>query len=271
MKTISFIIPVYNEERRLLKTFTALRELNLPADLKIEEIIFVDDGSTDYTVSILNYLISCIKESSLYLKHNTQYKILNYEANQGKGYAIRQGMLEAKSDYALFFDADMSTPMNELRRFMPQIRQDTDVIIGTRKHKDSKVTIHQSLLRAKLGQGFTAITGFVFGMNLTDYTCGFKAFSRRARQAIFADCRINRWAFDAEILFLAHKYKATIEEVPVAWANDEFTKVKLHRDVILTLVDLSQIIKFHIVNPALSLARGNISLILNSYKGYIIR
>lgn len=266
MKTISFIIPVYNEERRLLKTFTALRELQLPHDLKLEEIIFVDDGSTDYTVSILNYLISVIKESSLYKEHGTEYKILSYPVNQGKGYAIRQGMLAAQSEYALFFDADMSTPMSEVKHLMPQIRQGMDVVIGTRKHKDSRVTRAQSLFRAKLGQVFTSMTGFIFNMELTDYTCGFKAFSQRARLAIFTDCRINRWAFDAEILYLAHKYGMSVKEVPVTWQNDEFSKVKLHRDVFLTLLDLSKIIGMHIIAPSFSLLKGQIS----SDKEYIM-
>lgn len=262
MKTISFIIPVYNEEKRLYKTQEALMKLRMPRGLKLEEIIFVDDGSTDKTVKNIRYFIHIMKKYKI--QKDARFKVIKYQQNQGKGYAIRQGMLAARADYALFFDADMSTPLKELNKLMPQIDKNVDVVIGTRKHRLSQVIRSQSAVRAKLGQGFTLLTGTVLNMDLTDYTCGFKAFSRQARLAIFTNCQINRWAFDAEILFLAHKYGFTIAEVPVVWKNDDLTKVKLHRDVYLTLVDLTRIIALHRIAPAFSLLSKQISLQFNS-------
>lgn len=261
MKTISFIIPVYNEENRLYKTQEALMKLKLPRELKLEEIIFVDDGSTDKTVKAIRYFVHIMKKYNI--QKGTKYRVIKYKENQGKGYAIRRGMLAARSDYALFFDADMSTPLKELNHFLPLIKDDVDVIIGTRKHRLSNVVRSQSMLRAKLGQGFTLLTGTVLSMNLTDYTCGFKAFGRNARLNIFADCQINRWAFDAEILYLAHKYGFSVAEVPVVWKNDEFTKVKLHKDVYLTLVDLSRIISLHRVAPVFAPLKRQLALQLN--------
>ncbi len=262
MKTISFIIPVYNEEKRLYKTQEALMKLKLPRGLKLDEIIFVDDGSKDKTIKSIRYFIHVMKKYNI--QKGANYKVIKYSQNQGKGYAIRQGMLAARADYALFFDADMSTPLKEINHFMRYLKQDVDVVIGTRKHKDSKVIKSQSVLRAKLGQGFTLMTGLLLGMNLTDYTCGFKAFSKNARLAIFTNCQINRWAFDAEILFLAHKYDMSLQEVPVVWKNDESTKVKLQKDVFLTLSDLSRIIGLHIIAPAFYPIRKQFSLQYNS-------
>lgn len=233
-------------------------KLKLPRGLKLDEIIFVDDGSKDKTVKSIRYFIHVMKKYKI--QKGANYRVIKYSQNQGKGYAIRRGMLAARSDYALFFDADMSTPLKELNHFMEYIKQDVDVVIGTRKHKDSKVIRSQSVFRAKLGQGFTLMTGTLLGMDLTDYTCGFKAFSKNARIAIFANCQINRWAFDAEILYLAHRYKMSIAEVPVVWRNDEYTKVKLHKDVLLTLLDLSRIIGLHIIAPALSFPKRQVAL-----------
>src|SRR5437762_432977 len=104
MKKISFVIPFYNEENRIEKTFKALNALVLPVGLKLENIIFVNDGSKDKTLLKLNEF----KKKS---KFGSKVNIVTYKINQGKGYAIRRGMLESKSDYTLFFDADMSTPL----------------------------------------------------------------------------------------------------------------------------------------------------------------
>lgn len=262
MKSLSFIIPIYNEEKRFYKTQEALMKLKLPRGLKLDEVIFVDDGSTDGTVKHVRYFVHIMQKYNI-LK-GAKYKVIRYRKNMGKGYAIRRGMLAARSDYALFFDADMSTPLSELNNFVKHMESGVDVVIGTRKHRLSRVIRRQSTLRAKLGQGFTLLTGTILNMNLTDYTCGFKAFSKDARLAIFTSCQIDRWAFDAEILYLANRYSFSVTEVPVVWKNDEFTKVKLHRDVYLTLLDLSRIIAIHMIAPSFSLAKRQIAMQFSS-------
>jgi dolichyl-phosphate beta-glucosyltransferase len=260
MKTISFVIPVYNEEKRLQTTFFALRNFNVPQDLKLREVIFVNDGSTDNT----SFKIENAK-LSLGKKLKAKVKIISYAQNKGKGYAVKQGMLAASSDYALFFDADMSTPLSELKKFMPYIRENEDVIIGTRKNGQSTVLIHQPKLREMLGRSFTLLTKFVLQLDVTDFTCGFKAFSKEAKNKIFRASKINTWGYDAEILFLANKYKFPIQEKSVTWSNDKETKVKLYKAIPQTFLELFLIYWYHEIKPALLFIPENLHII-NRYR-----
>lgn len=253
MKTISFVIPVYNEAKRLGKTFKALRELQLPHGLKLQEIIFVNDGSTDKTKSDIRKL----------LKANI--KLISYKQNKGKGYAVKQGMLASTADYTLLLDADMSTPFSELTKFIPFIKRDIDVIVGTRKNGHSTVIKHQPIIRELLGIGFTKLTRLLLGLNGTDFTCGFKAFSKKAVASIFPNSIINRWAYDAEILLLAQKQHLTIVEKSVLWTNDEATKVAIPTAILQTLYELVTIVYTHTITPALY-ALAKLTKVEYSYK-----
>lgn len=239
MKTISFIIPVFNEEQRLEKTFKALNELTLPRFLKLEKIIFVNDGSKDATLKLL-------KE---YANKKRRVKIVSYSINQGKGFAIKHGMLRANSDYNLFFDADMSTPLSEISKLLPFMRRNIDVIVGTRKNGHSTVLVHQPRYRELLGKGFTKITQLILQVPVTDFTCGFKAFSKNATETIFPRTDINGWGYDAEILFLAKKHGFSMREKAVTWSNDANTKVKLYKAIPQTLMDLVKIRYIHSIKP----------------------
>lgn len=245
MKTLSFIIPVYNEEKRIHKTFAALQELQLPRGLKLLEIIFVDDGSTDNTKKMIT---AYAKSATISKKIN----IISYSINRGKGYALRQGMQQAISDYALFFDADISTPLSEINKFNYFINSHVDVIIGTRKNGHSTVTVHQPFIREVLGKAFTKLTQLALSVNNTDFTCGFKSFSKEARHTIFSKSQIDRWGYDAEILFLAKKYHFSEKEVPVAWADDKNTRVKLGSAIVSTLMELTKLVWLHRTKPWLS-------------------
>lgn len=240
MKTISFVIPCYNEEKRIEKTFTALRNVKIPAGLKLEKIIFVNDGSTDGTLKKMNAFAKRSKIST---------QIVSYKKNRGKGRAIKVGMLESKSDYALFFDADMSTPLSELSKFKESMESDVEVIVGTRKNGHSTVVKHQPLYRELMGKVFTQLTRFVLQVKVTDFTCGFKAFSRKALNEVFQKAQIEGWGYDAEILFIAQDSKLSIVEVPVTWANDARTKVNLSSAVLKTLMELGKIRWIHTFEP----------------------
>lgn len=247
MKTISFVIPVYNEEKRIAKTFMALSQTKLPRGLILSKVIFVNDGSSDQTPR----LISNFKKRS---KLGKKVTIISYFPNRGKGFAVKQGMLETKSDYTLFFDADMSTPLSEIRKFLPFFEKGIDAVIGTRKNGKSTVIIHQPKYREILGKGFTYLTKLALNLDVTDFTCGFKAFSKRSINQIFDKAIINGWGYDAEIIFLAKKYGFTISEKAVIWANDDRTKVKIYEAVPRTLLELYKIRWTHSVKPLLNLS-----------------
>lgn len=247
MKTISFIIPVYNEKNRLAKTFQALKELKLPKSLLLENIIFVDDGSIDNSKTLIKRVSTDLGQI---LKATT--KLVSYPQNKGKGYAIKMGLLESTSQYSLFFDVDISTPLSEITKFSELIEEGTDVIVGTRKTPKSEVLIHQPLLREFLGQAFTTFTRKFLNIKVSDITCGFKAFSQRATRTIAPQMRINGWGYDAELLVIAQKEGFVSTEVPVMWANDPNSRVKIHKAIILTLKELFIIKWEYYFRPALT-------------------
>ena len=220
---------MYNEAERIKKAVSALNNF-LPKQNITHEVIFIDDGSKDDTVGSLH---------SLNRKFN--HLVTGYRTNRGKGYALKHGMRKASGKYVLFMDADMSTPIEELRKFKPWMDDGYHVIIGTRKAHGANIVKHQTPLRQKMGEVFTLLSNLAIGGGVTDFTCGFKCFSNEAARKIWSAETIDRWGFDTEILFLAKKFGYSITELPVVWVNDERTRVNLVKDSIRSLSDLIQI------------------------------
>lgn len=221
---ISVIVPLYNEESRLAnlsKIFNFFKKKNFNY-----ELILINDGSRDKTLDQLNEL-----------SKNFKFKLISYPENRGKGYAVKMGMMKARGKYRLFTDIDLSTPIEEFDKFIPYLKK-FDVVIGSRKMKGSKVIIHQPSLREKLGKGFTKLSQIVLQLNIRDFTCGFKCFSKVAALEIFSKQQVGRWGFDSEILFLAKKFGYKIKEIPVKWSNDPTSRVKFPQDIIQSLFDL---------------------------------
>ncbi len=235
-KTISFVVPVYNEEKRLIKCIVALRNAVIPEPLILEKIIFVDDGSVDATYDLLYKFSSQVEKDT-----GAEVEIVSYGQNRGKGYAIKTGMSQSESDYTLFFDVDMATPLVELEKFVPLMEQNKPVIIGTRKNGESTVVNHQPRSRELLGRAFTLLSQTILNTWVTDFTCGFKAFSREARVDIFTRSMIDRWGYDSEIIFLARKLGYNIVERAVVWSDDSNTRVKLSKAVFTSLSELIRI------------------------------
>lgn len=227
---LSLIIPLYNEQKRLIKLLDVYRYLRKK---KFSwEIILVNDGSIDETTR---------KVKDLVRSHNLKkVKLISYSKNKGKGFAIKSGMLKAKGNYRLFTDIDLSTPINEFDKFLPYL-QKYDVVIGSRKMSGSKVIVHQPRMREKLGKGFTKLSQITLQINIKDFTCGFKCLSQNAAMQIFEKQVINGWGFDSEILFLAKKFKYKVREIPVKWINDPRSRVKFPRDIITSLTELIKI------------------------------
>jgi dolichyl-phosphate beta-glucosyltransferase len=198
------------------------------------EIVCVNDGSEDETPRLLKRM-----EDSLPLR------VENHETNRGKGAAIRTGMLAARGERVFFFDADLSTPLEEMERFLPFFDQGYDLVVGNRKSRFARIQRYQPLHRVILGLGYTFMVNRMLGLGFSDYTCGFKAFNRKAVDAIFPETRIERWSFDAEILYLAHRAGLGIREVPVTWENKPGSKVRLFRDTIRSFREVLQVRRMH--------------------------
>lgn len=226
---LSLIIPAYNEEKRIgasLAQIIAYFQRNGYS----HELIVVDDGSTDSTVEVVKELMAGMQNGRLLCA-----------THGGKGAAVRKGVLSAKGQYVFFTDADLSTPITDLEKFLEQLNQGYKVVIGSRKIAGANVEVHQSWLRESMGKVFTWLTNVILANNISDVTCGFKGFSRPVAQKVFSRQQINGWSFDAEVLFLAQKYGYAIKEVPVHWRNDPGTKVKLLRDTIRSFLGLLKI------------------------------
>ena len=227
---LSIVIPAYNEEKRIGETLQKILEFiatkSFPA-----EILVVDDGSVDGTVDVVNS----------FSNEKIPLKVISYEKNRGKGYAIKTGMLAAGGEYALFTDADMSTPVEMLERFEPHMKEGVEVIIGTRKTAGAYVGKHQPLYRENMGKVFTWLSNRLLGLDTSDFTCGFKCFHRRTIEPVFGSQRISGWGYDTEIIFIARRKGFRIQEVPVSWFNDEATRVKLWKNVFTCLSELYQI------------------------------
>lgn len=224
---LSIIVPVYNEEKRLARGITQILKFIDKQSFPVE-LIVVDDGSTDAT----NKLLKNFKHAS--------FQLISYENNQGKGYAVQKGMQNAKGAWQLFMDIDLSTPIEEFYKFLPHFKS-FDVVIGSRRAKDSKVLVHQTFLREWLGSVFTWLSSTFLRVGISDFTCGFKCFSKDAANKLFSLQRMHGWGFDSEIIFLAQKEGFLIKEVPVAWSNDSQTRVVLIKDVYHSLIELIKI------------------------------
>lgn len=219
--TISVVVPAYNEEARLGASLDRIR-----TSLPNAELLVVDDGSVDETAA---------------LARRKGVRVLGYPTNRGKGFALRTGMLAASGDRILFTDADLSTPIEEFPKLAARLDQGFDIAVGSRKMRGARLLRRQPRFRETLGKGFTFLSQMALAVRLSDFTCGFKLFTRASARDIFRRLSTDRWGFDSEVLFLAARRGYRVAEVPVTWSDDRHTKVDLRRDVLRSLLDLCRI------------------------------
>ncbi len=227
---LSVVIPAYNEEKRLPKTLLEIDQYLKKQNYEYE-IIVVNDGSKDKTAEVVKNLIPEIKG----------LKLIDNKKNHGKGYVVRQGLLEAKGEIRLFTDADNSTSIDQVEKVFPWIDKGFDVVIGSRDVKGAVLDPPQPLFRIFVGNVFNLMVQCIVGLwGIWDTQCGFKAFSSKAVNDILPRCRIDRWAFDPEILIIAKKLGYKIKEIPVVWKNDIHSKVKF-KSMVKMGIDLLRI------------------------------
>jgi glycosyltransferase involved in cell wall biosynthesis len=216
--SLSIIVPAYNEERRLPATLETLCEYLEGRHFDHSEILVVDDGSSDATAALT-------REFAL---HSPLVRLLGNPVNHGKGYAVRQGLLEARYEWILFTDADLSTPIEDLSRLETAVQgSSADGALGSRALNRKLIGTHQPLWREFSGRFFNLVMRLVTGLPYQDTQCGFKLFRREAARALAARQTLDGFGFDVEILFIARSLGYRIEEVAVRWNNAEGTKVSL--------------------------------------------
>jgi dolichyl-phosphate beta-glucosyltransferase len=216
---LSIIIPAYREESRIGPTLESVFAYLCVQDYT-SEVIVVDDGSPDGTVQ-------AARDAG---RGRTNFRVVSNEINRGKGASVRRGMLEARGKYLLFSDADLSTPIEETARFLEKMRGDYDVIIGSRALRGSNIVTCQPWYRQIMGKSFNKIVRVLLVRGLNDTQCGFKMFTRKSANTIFPLQRVERFAFDVELLFLARKFGFRILEMPVTWKDSPLTRVSMVRD-----------------------------------------
>ena len=228
--THSIIIPAYNEGQRLGATLDRVLAHAAASGWKAE-ILVVNDGSSDSTAELVQG----------YAAAHSQVRLLENPGNRGKGYSVRNGMRQAAGELLLFTDSDLSAPIAEAGKLFARIAAGADVAIGSRWLDPALQTARQPFYRQLFGRIFNLLLRLILGLRFKDTQCGFKAFTRRAAQLIFARQRIERWGFDPELLFLAGKLGLKVEEVGVEWADDPRSKVRPLRDGLRIFTEMLRI------------------------------
>lgn len=215
----SIIVPAYNEGARIGATLEAILDHIERRHWKAE-VVVVDDGSTDQTVEL----------ASRFAAGHPGMRILRNPGNRGKGYSVRNGMLQATGKLLLFTDADLSSPITEAEKLFAALDAGADVAIGSRWMDRSLQFQRQSIKRQILSRLYNTFLKAVLFIPYLDTQCGFKAFTRAAADKIFPLQRVMRWGFDPEVLYLAHRQGLKVAEIPVRWGHDEGSRMRVWRD-----------------------------------------
>ena len=225
---LSIIIPCYNEGEAIRdninnRVIPYLKYKNIKY-----ELILVNDGSKDNTLDEMMTIPGV--------------NVVSYTPNRGKGYAVKQGLIEAKGDYILFMDADLSTDLKAIEDVI-QFQKDYDIIIGSRHHKASVIVKKQPFIRRFIGRGCRFLVNMKFHFHFTDTQCGFKAMNKELAKLIIEKQQIDNFAFDVEYLYIAKLNKKRIKEIPVVWENDRSSTVSPLQSSIKFFKDLKIIKK----------------------------
>lgn len=227
---LSVIIPAYREADRIGKNLLKIQEY-LSKKKYSYEILVVTDGSPDNTPAVARGFADKIKN----------LRVIENKKNHGKGYVVRQGLLESKGELRLFLDADGSTSITHLDAFIPEFKKGNDVVIGSRDIEGACVQIHQPKYREIMGDMGNWAIRIVLGLwSYTDTQCGFKMLNAKAAEAVASRMVVDRFGFDFELIILAKKLGFKVKQMPVRWLNEEESSVGLMgpNGFIQVLIDL---------------------------------
>ena len=221
-RSISIIIPAYNEEKRLPAALDQVIAYLRRGAWQFAEILIVDDGSTDATAAVVARAHADCPD----------LRLLRNPGNRGKGYAVRHGMLECRGEWALFTDADLSAPIDELETLWQAAQRDcAQVAVGSRALDRGLIGVHQSWFRENAGRMFNLVMRLITGLPFRDTQCGFKLFEARAAREIFRRQLLDGFGFDVEALFIGRRLGYREIEVPVRWNDVAGTKVSAWKGV----------------------------------------
>lgn len=231
--TLSIIVPAYNEGTRLVKSLRSIVTY-LDENAAESELIVVDDGSTDDTANAAREELSISK--------TVRTSVISYQSNLGKGRAVRLGLLASRSDIALFMDADLSTPITEIPKLIEPISDgESDLTFGSRALDHSLIGVHQPWRREQGGRVFNLLVRLATGLPFWDTQCGFKAFRMSVCRPLIEGATIDRFGFDVELLYVAHRAGLRLKEIPVRWDHAEGSKVNVASDSLKTLSEVGRI------------------------------
>lgn len=218
----SIVIPAFNESDRIVKPLTTVLEFAATGNGSIE-VIVVDDGSSDDTSDVVRRAFDSAPA--------VRSTVIRYEQNRGKGFAVKTGLMAAKGDIALFSDADLSTPIDEMAKLVDPIRRnESDVTFGSRALDRSLIGTHQPWQREQGGRVVNLMIRTLSGLDFADTQCGFKAFNMSKFRPLLDVMRIDRFGFDVEFLFVAKYHGLRLAEIPVRWNDVAGSKVSAFRD-----------------------------------------
>jgi dolichyl-phosphate beta-glucosyltransferase len=231
---LTVVIPAFDEEARIGETLRRMR-VYLESRGEAFEIIVVGDGCRDRTCAA----------AAACLRGEGRDRVLERTENRGKGYSVAEGVAAARGRLILFSDADLSTPIEEIEKFLPQIEEGFDVVIGSRALPESEVQVRQRRPRESMGKIFNVLVRLLVLPGTRDTQCGFKLFRREAARDIFPRLRIRGFSFDVEALYLARRRGWRIAQVPVVWRNSPRSRVRIVRSSAVMLRDLLRIRRLH--------------------------
>ena len=216
MRSVSIVIPAYNEQARLPATLERVIAYLAGKHFEFAEIVVVDDGSRDGTAKLVEN----------WRADHASIRLVRNPGNRGKGFTVRHGVFESKGEWILTTDADLSAPIEELDKLIAAVeRENAKVAIGSRALDRSLVGVHQSPFREFAGRVFNVLMRLVTGLPFRDTQCGFKLFEAAAAREIFSRQTLEGFSFDVEDLVIAKVLGLEAVEVPVVWNNVEGTKV----------------------------------------------
>jgi len=229
---LSVVIPAYNEAKRIGPSLARVLDY-LQAQTYSAEVVVVYDGSTDDTVNVVE---AQARIAPLPLR------VLRNEGNRGKGYSVRHGMMASSGQHALFSDADLSTPIEELERLLAPIQAgEAEIAIASRGLAESVLEKRQPIYRELMGRTFNKIVRVLAVPGIADTQCGFKLFTRQAVELVFPYQCTEGFGFDVELLFLARRRGLRIAEIPVHWVDSPASKVHPLKDATGMFLDVLRV------------------------------